>query len=117
MAEAFMRQAAPNLVEASSAGSHPAGKINPVVASAMQEVGCDLSKHHSKSLAELPAGKYDYVVTMGCGDECPFIPADRHIDWNIPDPKDLPLDEVRPIRDLIKAQVEELVGTIRKDHA
>lgn len=112
-----MRQAAPNLVEAYSAGSRPAGKINPVVASAMQEVGCDLSAHRSKSLAELPAVKYDYVVTMGCGDECPFIPADRHVDWNIPDPRGLPLEAVRLIRDLIKAQVEDLIGTIRKDHA
>lgn len=117
MAEAFMRQAAPAHVESYSAGSRPAGKINPVVVSAMQEVGCDLGTHHSKTLAELPAGKYDYVVTMGCGDECPFIPADRHIDWNIPDPKGLPLKAVRPIRDLIKVQVEELVEAIGKDHA
>jgi arsenate reductase len=117
MAEAFMRQAAPDLVEVFSAGSRPSGKINPVVASAMQEVGCDLNAHRSKSLAELPAGKYAYVVTMGCGDECPFIPADRHVDWNIPDPKGLPLDKVRAIRDLIKTQVEELIGTIRQDHA
>jgi len=112
-----MRQAAPTRVEAYSAGSRPSGKINPVVASAMQEVGCDLSAHRSKSLTELPTGKYDYVVTMGCGDECPFVPGDRRVDWNIPDPKGLPLEAVRPIRDLIKAQVEELIRTIRKDHA
>jgi len=53
---------------------------------------------------------------MGCGDECPFVPADHHVDWQIPDPKGLPLTDVRPIRDLIRARVEELIGNIRKDH-
>ena len=116
MAEAFARQLAPELVEAVSAGSRPSGKINPVVADAMQEVGCDLGAQRSKSLAEIPSGRYGCVVTMGCGDECPFIPADRHVDWQIPDPKGLPLAGVRPIRDQIKAQVVELIENIRKDH-
>jgi arsenate reductase len=116
MAEAFARQMAPELVEAVSAGSRPAGSVNPVVAEAMREVGCDLGAHRPKSLAEIPSGRYGYVVTMGCGDECPFIPADHHLDWRIPDPKGLPLADVRPIRDQIRAQVEALILVIRKDH-
>jgi arsenate reductase len=116
MAEAFARQMAPELVEAFSAGSRPAVGINPVAAAAMQEVGCYLGAGHPKSLTEIPSGRYAYVVTMGCGDECPFIPADHHIDWQIPDPKGLALEDVRPIRGLIKARVEELIGIIRNDH-
>ena len=116
MAEAFARRMAPELVEAISAGSRPSGKINPVVAEAMREVGCDLGAHRSKSLAEIPSGRYGWVVTMGCGDECPFIPADEHVDWQIPDSKGLPLADVRPIRDQIQTQVEALIQNIRKAH-
>ena len=116
MAEAFARQIAPELVEAISAGSRPAASVNPVVAEAMREVGCDLGTARPKSLTDIPSGRYGCVVTMGCGDECPFIPADQHIDWQIPDPHGLPLQDVRPIRDLIRSEVEALIQNIRKAH-
>ena len=79
----------------------------------MAELGYDLSGHHSKSLSEMPQDKYDYVITMGCGDECPFIPADHHEDWDIPDPKTLPLDEFRQVRDQIGERVKELAARIK----
>ena len=81
----------------------------------MAELGYDLHPHHSKSLSEVPQDKYDYVITMGCGDECPFIPAEHHEDWDIPDPKSLPLDEFRKVRDLIGERVKELAATNLKE--
>ncbi len=117
MAEAFARLTAADIVEAYSAGSRPSGKVNPDAIAAMREVGYDMRGHRSKTLAEVPAGKYDYVITMGCGDECPFIPAAHHEDWKIPDPKGLPLDEVRKIRDLIGERVKELTLKIRQNDA
>jgi protein-tyrosine-phosphatase len=110
MAEAFARLYAGNMLEASSAGSRPSGEVNPKAVVVMAELGYDLAKHRSKSLGEIPQVRYDYVITMGCGDECPFIPAENHEDWDIPDPKDLPLDEFRKVRDLIRQRVEELVA-------
>jgi protein-tyrosine-phosphatase len=112
MAEAFARLYAGNMLEASSAGSRPSGEVNPKAVVVMAELGYDLAKHRSKSLGEIPQVRYDYVITMGCGDECPFIPAENHEDWDIPDPKDLPLDEFRKVRDLIRQRVEELVARV-----
>ena len=117
MAEAFARLTAAEIIEAHSAGSRPSGKLNPIAIQAMQEIGCDMSGHRSKSLAEVPAGRYEYVITMGCGDECPFIPANHHEDWQIPDPKGLPIEEVRKIRDLIGERVMRLTKRIRQADA
>ena len=78
----------------------------------MAELGYDLNCHSSKSLQEIPQVKYDYVITMGCGDECPFIPAEHHEDWDLPDPKMLPLEEFRQVRDLIGERVKELAAQI-----
>jgi protein-tyrosine-phosphatase len=117
MAEAFARLTAAEIIEAHSAGSRPSGKLNPIAIQAMQEIGCDMSGHRSKSLAEVPAGRYEYVITMGCGDECPFIPANHHEDWQIPDPKGLPIEEVRKIRDLIGERVLQLTKRIRQADA
>jgi protein-tyrosine-phosphatase len=117
MAEAFARLTAADIVEAYSAGSRPSGKVNPDAITVMREVGYNMRGHQSKPLADVPAGKYDYVITMGCGDECPFIPAAHHEDWKIPDPKGLPLDEVRKIRDLIGERVKELILKIRQNDA
>jgi arsenate reductase len=75
----------------------------------MRETGYDLTTHRSKPLTEIPDIEFDAVVTMGCGDECPFIRAKQHIDWDIPDPKGKSLEEVRRIRDLIRDQVQELL--------
>jgi len=113
MAEALARLVAPEFLGAASAGSHPYGQIDPLAVEAMGEFGYDLSTHRSKSLSEIPAGKYDYVITMGCGDECPFIPAEFHEDWNIPDPKGKPLPAFRETRDLIAGRVKELAQRVR----
>src|SRR5579862_6046657 len=93
MAEAFARML--DGVEAYSAGSRPSGRVNPKAVAAMQELGYDLSAHHSKSLADLPAVPYDAAVTMGCGDACPNLQAARHEDWKIPDPKEMSPEQFR----------------------
>lgn len=110
MAEAFSNLDEQNLIEAHSAGSRPSGQVNPNAVVVMAEVGYDLSTHYSKSLEDIPKIKYDYVITMGCGDECPFIPADHHEDWDLPDPKGFPLGEFRNIRDQIRARIKELAA-------
>jgi arsenate reductase (thioredoxin) len=113
MAEAFARMHGAGLVEAYSAGSRPSGRVNPKAVEAMRERGYDLSRHHSKSLADLEGQEFDVAVTMGCSDECPFIRAASRQDWNIPDPRDLPPEQFRAVRDLIEAQVKELLLTPR----
>jgi protein-tyrosine-phosphatase len=110
MAEAFARMYGAGRVEAFSAGSRPSGKLNPKAVEAMGELGYDLSRHSSKSLDEIPDIEYDFVATMGCGDECPLIRANRHEDWNIPDPKDMPPDEFRDVRDLIANKVKTMLN-------
>ena len=105
MAEAFARILGGKLVEAYSAGSHPSGKVNPKAVKAMRELGYDLSVHGSKSLDELPDVAFDFVATMGCGDACPMVRAKQRADWSIPDPKHLPSDEFRVVRDLIQDRV------------
>ncbi len=112
MAEAFARLRAGDRIEAYSAGSRPSGQVNPKAVSAMAELGVDLSGQRSKSLDELPGIRFDYVITMGCGDECPFVQADHHEDWQIPDPKGLPMDEFRQVRDLIGQRVSELAERV-----
>jgi protein-tyrosine-phosphatase len=83
--------------------------VNPKAIEAMNELGYDLSQHSSKSLDEIPDVEYDFVATMGCGDECPLVRAKRREDWNIPNPKDMPLSEFRAIRDLIEHKVKTLL--------
>jgi arsenate reductase len=112
MAEGFARIHGASKVEAFSAGSRPSGQINPKVIDSMREIGYDLSRHRSKSISEIPDVEYDFVATMGCGDECPFVRARRREDWDIPDPKDMPPDEFRVVRDLIKRRVKDLLATI-----
>jgi protein-tyrosine-phosphatase len=112
MAEAFARIHGGAKVEAYSAGSRPSGKINPKAVESMHEVGYDLSKHQSKSLSGIPDIEYDFVATMGCGDECPFVRAKQREDWNIPDPKNLPPDEFRRVRDMIEKRVKELLRAV-----
>ena len=118
MAEAFAFLYAQEVILAKSAGSRPSGQINPTAITVMAELGYDLGSHTSKSLSEIPQVKYDYVITMGCGDECPFIPAVVHEDWDLPDPKRLPLEEFRQVRDRIGERVKELAVRIEvNDHA
>jgi protein-tyrosine-phosphatase len=112
MAEAFARLLGGGRVEAHSAGSRPSGRISPRAAEFMKEVGCDLAAHRSKSLAEVPDVEYDVAVTMGCGDECPRVRAKRREDWGIPDPKELPPEGFRGVRDLIQEKVRSLLASL-----
>jgi protein-tyrosine-phosphatase len=110
MAEAFARLHGGDRVEAFSAGSRPSGRVNPKAVEAMREKGYDLTRHHSKGLTDLPAGTFDVVVGMGCGDEgCALVPARRREDWDIPDPKELPPERFREVRDLIEERVKILL--------
>jgi protein-tyrosine-phosphatase len=112
MAEAFARRHGAGRVEAFSAGSRPSGRVNPRAVAFMREKGYDLTAHSSKSLDEVPGGEYDAAVTMGCGDECPLVVARLREDWGVPDPKELPPDEFRKVRDLIEARVQELLARL-----
>ena len=115
IAEALARLHGGAGLEAYSAGSRPSGAINPKAIEVMRELGYDLSRHTSKSLAEIPDVEYDLVATMGCGDACPMVRAKRREDWDIPDPKHLPLEEFRKVRDLIEDKVRAALtelGTI-----
>jgi arsenate reductase (thioredoxin) len=112
MAEAFARIHGGENIEAYSAGSRPSGKINPKAVEAMREVGYDLSKHQSKALSEIPDFEFDFAATMGCGDECPLVRAKEHEDWNIPDPRNLPPDRFRDVRDLIEERIIWLLARL-----
>jgi protein-tyrosine-phosphatase len=112
MAEAFARLAGGERVEAYSAGSRPSGLVNPRAIESMGEIGYDLTTHRSKSLSEVPQEFYDAVVTMGCGEACPSLPARLREDWQIPDPKDLEPERFAEVRDRIRAQVEALVARL-----
>ena len=113
MAEAFARIHGGNQIEAYSAGSRPSGKINSKAIEAMQEIGYDLSAHRSKSLSELPNIEFDFVATMGCGDECPFVRAKQRNEWDIPDPKLMDPDEFSIIRDMIETRVKALLAQLQ----
>lgn len=109
MAQAFARIHGAEKVEAYSSGSKPSGKINPKAIEAMKQKGYDLSTHQSKSLQEIPEVEYEYAITMGCGDECPFVKAVHREDWQIPDPRHLEGEEFNKIRDLVESKVLELL--------
>ena len=112
MAQAFALIHGGEDVEAFSAGSRPSGIVNPKAISAMQQIDYDLSSHTSKSLDDLPEGEFDAVVTMGCGDSCPHVPARLREDWQIPDPREMPPEEFNQVRDLIESKVRELLATL-----
>lgn len=112
MAEAFARMHGGDKVEAFSAGSRPSGVVNPRAIEAMREIGCDLSSHRSKSIDDLPDVEFDFVATMGCGDACPDLRAVLREDWQIPDPKHLPPDQFRTVRDLIESEVRAMLRRI-----
>lgn len=109
MAEAFARIHGAGKVEAYSAGSRPSGKINPKAVEAMKEFGYHLTAHASKGLDQFNGQDIDVAVTMGCGDACPLVLAKRREEWQIPDPKELPDDEFRRVRDLIERKVKEVL--------
>lgn len=109
MAEAFARLHGGGAVEAYSAGSKPSGVINPKAIRFMQELGYDLATHASKSLDDIAGMEFDAVITMGCGDNCPWVPAKRREDWGLPDPKHMDDDGYRAVRDDISARVQRLL--------
>jgi arsenate reductase len=113
MAAGFLRTLSADSVEVRSAGTAPADTINPVVVEAMNEVGVDLSEQTPKVLDPAVVQASDVVVTMGCGDECPFFPGTTYLDWELPDPAGQDLAAVRPIRDEIRRRVLELLETLR----
>lgn len=134
MAEAFARLHGDGVVEAWSAGSKPSGQVNPKAIAAMAEKGYDLGRHRSKSTAEAPPGPYDWVITMGCGDEasvrvlrlrdarffpsserCPWLEGRQREDWGLPDPRDLPPAEFNRVRDEIERRVQSLLARCGTD--
>lgn len=109
MAAAFLTSLSRGAVEVRSAGSQPADKVNPAAVDAMAEVGIDMSAEVPKVLTTEAVKESDVVITMGCGDECPFFPGKRYEDWVLEDPAGKGVESVRPIRDEIKARVEQLI--------
>jgi arsenate reductase (thioredoxin) len=109
MSQALFERAAAEQHTALSAGTTPAEHVHPEVVEVMQELGIDLSGRQPQLLTRELAEHADVVVTMGCGDACPYIPGKRYIDWDLPDPKGRPLQEVRAIRDEIARRVQELL--------
>ncbi|HEX7844463.1 MAG TPA: arsenate reductase ArsC [Chitinophagaceae bacterium] len=113
MSEAFARMIGGDDVAVYSSGSKPSGNINPKAIASMKELGYDLTAHHSKSLDQVKAfAPFDAVVTMGCGDACPWMPAKQFIDWQIPDPRDMNENDFRKVRDLIKEKVAALLASL-----
>ena len=112
MAAAFLTHLAGDQIEVRSAGSAPADLINPSVVEALKEVGIDISNETPKILTTSAVEQSDVVITMGCGDACPFFPGKRYLDWALPDPAGQGVAAVRPIRDQIRKLVEELIPTL-----
>jgi len=112
MAAGFLTALSSGVVEVRSAGSIPADRINPVAVEAMAEVGIDIAGEQPKILTEDAVKESDVVITMGCGDECPYFPGKRYEDWELDDPAGQDVDAVRPIRDEIRSRVETLIATL-----
>ena len=110
MSQAFAKIIGGENIDAYSAGSKPSGIVNPKAIAALKELGYDLSTHDSKSLAEVKVfAPFDAVVTMGCGDACPWMPAKKFFDWQIPDPKHMEPKQFNEVRDFIGGKVKELI--------
>jgi arsenate reductase len=112
MATALMEREGGGRIEVRSAGSQPADEVNPVVVEAMAELGLDVAGEQPKRLTDAAVAESDVVVTMGCGDECPFHPGKRYEDWELEDPAGRELGEVRAIRDEIERRVKALAGEL-----
>jgi len=115
MAEGFARALGAGRVDAHSAGSQPSGHVSPRAIASMKEKGIDLAVQKSKGLNDLPPVRWDWIVTMGCGDACPWLPAEHRIDWDLPDPRHFDDDAFRAVRDRIEALVRELVAVATRD--
>jgi protein-tyrosine-phosphatase len=115
MSQALFERAAHGRHTALSAGTSPGERVHPEVVQVMRELKIDLGDRKPQLLTHGLAEQADVVVTMGCGDECPFIPGKRYLDWDLPDPKGRPVDEVRRIRDEVRRRVNELVSELDKN--
>jgi protein-tyrosine-phosphatase len=113
MAEAISSDIASDAIEASSAGSKPAGQVNPKAVKVMAEKGIDISGNKPKGFDDLDNKKFDYAITLGCKDTCPFISADKHIEWQIEDPKDKDVDFFRKTRDSMYNKINLLAEDIK----
>jgi protein-tyrosine-phosphatase len=109
MAAGYLRHLAGDQVEVRSAGSEPADQLNPIVVQAMTEEGIDITAEQPKILTNQAVQASDVVITMGCGDTCPWYPGKRYEDWALDDPAGQDLDHIRPIRDQIRHRIEDLV--------
>jgi arsenate reductase (thioredoxin) len=112
MSQALFTREAGSRHEARSAGTSPGSRVQPVVVEAMREIGLDVSGNVPAKLTTELAQWADLVVTMGCGDECPVMPGKRYIDWELPDPKDMPIEKVREVRDDIERRVRDLLPSL-----
>ncbi|WP_282846465.1 arsenate reductase ArsC [Microbacterium oxydans] len=112
MAEGFLRDLAGDRIEVRSAGSMPADQINPIAVDAMAELGIDITAEAPKVLTTEAVQASDVVITMGCGDACPFFPGKRYEDWELDDPAGQGIEAVRPIRDDIRTRIERLVAEL-----
>jgi protein-tyrosine-phosphatase len=115
MSQALFERAAAARHTALSAGTTPAERVHPEVIEVMRELGIELSHRHPQLLTDELAEQADVVVTMGCGDACPYIPGKRYIDWDLPDPNGRPLAEVRATRDEIARRVDQLANELNTD--
>jgi protein-tyrosine-phosphatase len=114
MSQAFAKILGGASVKAFSAGSQPSGRVNQKAIVAMKELGYDLKTHRSKSLEQVKEfAPFDVVVTMGCGDACPWMPAKQFIEWEIPDPREMKEEQFNEVRDLIKEKVKDLLATLQ----
>ncbi|MFN8217950.1 MAG: arsenate reductase ArsC [Solirubrobacterales bacterium] len=112
MSQALFERAAGDRHDARSAGTTPGERVHPEVAAAMRELGIEIGDRVPRALTTADAEWADVVVTMGCGDKCPYIPGRRYLDWDLPDPKGQPLEAVRATREEIARRVEELVAEL-----
>ena len=112
MAAGFLKHLAGDRVEVLSAGTAPKDQVNPSAVAAMAEIGIDVSANVPKLLTDSAVQESDYVITMGCGDTCPYFPGRTYLDWPLPDPAGKGIEDVRPIRDAIRLKVEALIEEI-----
>ena len=117
MAAGWLTHLAGDAIEVRSAGTAPKDQVNPVAVEAMREVGIDIADQIPKVLTDQAVQVSDVVITMGCGDTCPFYPGTRYLDWQLDDPAGQSIDAVRPIRDEIKARVEQLISELLPERA
>ncbi|CAB4606925.1 unannotated protein [freshwater metagenome] len=112
MAAGYLKHLAGDRIEVRSAGTDPGERVNPAAVEAMAEEGIDISVNFPKKLTDEAVKESDYVITMGCGDTCPFFPGKTYLDWPLDDPAGQGVDAVRPIRDAVRAKVEALIAEI-----